>query len=492
MDDPLGSTLPPGLGAGFPLLLAAGGPFDGLLPVVLGTLAVLAVSFCASLTEAAYLALPRMRAQEMFESPHSRAERLAGRMRLDFARPLATLVIFNNLANSGGPLLTSVLVTEYVKIQAWGEDATGWALFSYGVLLVLLVILLGEIVPKTIGESHAAAVARTAAYPLRAAQWLFTPLTALTHLLQRPFARTGGHVTSEEEIGRLAELGQEQGAIQPHEGEMIGRVLKLDEITAEDIMTPRVDMVMLAADAKLTDVRDELALRHRSLIPLFRRNRDDVVAVLDRIDALLLLARGKGDIALTDPAISVKPYFVPRTMPANRLLLNLQRRTDHLAIVVGEYGETVGLVTLEDVIEEIVGEIYDEDDIGTGTGIQRISRDEVVALGASEVKDVNDSLGTEVPNHRTVAGLLLDEMERIPAKGDTHSAHGVTFEIVEATDRAIVKVRMRRQKPALIEGDEAPGESTTQVIANVRAAERDGDADHAGGRGDGDDDDGRR
>jgi putative hemolysin len=270
---------------------------------------------------------------------------------------------------------------------------------------------------------------------------------------------TRGHVTSQEEIERLAELGQEQGTLEKHEGEMIGRVLKLDDTTADQIMTPRVEMVMLPADAKLSEMADELARLRRSLIPLFRKNRDDVVAVLDRMDALLLLARGKGETPLSDPSISVRPYFVPATMSADRLLVQLQRRTDHLAIVVGEYGETLGVVTLEDVIEEIVGEIYDEEDIGSGTGVQRVSRDEVVAQGAAEVKNVNDALGTEIPNHRTVAGLLLDELERIPEKGEIHRAHGVSFEIVDANDRAILKVRIRREKP-----DQPPPATTSDSV----------------------------
>jgi len=455
MDDLFGSSSVPGLGPGLPVVLAAEGLSGGLLPLVLCTLGLLSISFLVSMTEAAYLTLSRMRAEALAEEGKTPAERMAGRLRLDFARPLATLVIFNNISNSGGPILAAGLAHDWARAEGLDEATV---VGVYGAILVLLVILFGEIVPKTIGENRAEAVARAAAYPLRATQWVLAPLTSLSHFVQRPFARTGGHRTSEEEIERLAELGQEQGAIQKHEGEMIGRVLRLDEIAAEDIMTPRVDMLMLAADVKLADVREALAVHRRSLIPLYRKNRDDVVAVLDRLDALLLLARGKGDIPLTDPAISVKPYFVPRTMPANRLLVNLQRRTDHLAIVVGEYGETVGLVTLEDVIEEIVGEIYDEEDVGMGTGVQRVSRDVVVAVGAAEIKDVNDALGTEIPNHRTVAGLLLDELERIPSQGESHAAHGVTFEILEATDRAIVKVRVRRPKPEVVPADGAAGE----------------------------------
>ncbi|MCG3133429.1 MAG: hypothetical protein HMLKMBBP_00597 [Planctomycetes bacterium] len=450
------SGLSPQFPAFLPLLAADLGPLDGIAPVILTGLALLGVSFCASLTEAAFLALPKIRAQAWAESDKA-TERLASRIRMHFAEPIATIVVVNNLSNTAGPFLVGHYASEYAVLHGWPDPTvTGIVAAS----LTLLVILFGEVLPKTLGDGHSEAIARASAYPLRGAQFLFRPLTWLIGLLQKPFARVSHHVTSEEEIGRLAELGEEQGAIEKHESTMIQRVLRLNDITAEQIMTPRVELVMLPAEQKLADAKPELANLRRSLIPLYRKNRDDVVAVLDRMDALLVLGHGKGDLPLTDPLVSVKPYFVPHTMTADKLLVNLQRRTDHLAVVVGEYGETLGVVTLEDVMEEIVGEIYDDEDIGSGTGVQRVSRDEVVAQGASEVKNVNDALGTEVPNHRTVAGLLLDELERIPSKGEIHRAHGVSFEIVDANDRAILKVRIRREKPPVEEGG-APQEDVS-------------------------------
>jgi len=143
-------------------------------------------------------------------------------------------------------------------------------------------------------------------------------------------------------------------------------------------------------------------------------------------------------------------------------MVALQRRTQPLAIVVGEYGETVGLVTLEDVIEEIVGEIVDEEDLVSDEDIQRVADDEVLCDGRTEVNEINDTLGTEIPNHRTVAGLLLDEMERIPRRGESHEAFGAVFTVVAASEKAILKVRIRRlPKPS----ETAPGEESEGAAA---------------------------
>ncbi len=211
-------------------------------------------------------------------------------------------------------------------------------------------------------------------------------------------------------------------------------------------MTPRVEITALDANQNLGQVAEQLGKINRTRILLYRENRDKVVAVLDRIDALLALAEDKDDLALTDPSISFLPFFVPEAMRADRLLVRLQKSTEPIAIVVGDYGETVGVVTLEDVLEELVGDIVDEDDLDQGNGVQRVSRNEVLALGRAEVKDVNDFLGADLPNHRTIAGLVLDELGRIPEKDESFRAHGVTFTINQVTDRAILRVQIRLEE----------------------------------------------
>lgn len=430
-------------------LAQAGGtdlPLEGLAPVFLSALFVVLLSALASMTEAAFLALSRLKAEQLTESPRA-AERLAARMRLDFAKPLATIVIINNLANIGGSYLTGMLTTAYLE-QHFERSAVTTASGICAGLLTFLVILFGEIPPKSFGEKHRLAVTRAASFPIFYLGKVLAPFIWIVGHLQRPFADGPiGHLTSEEEITRLTSLGEEQGAIEARESDMIQRVFALNDLTAEQIMTPRVDVVALEADLSLADAAERLADTTRSRIPLFRDNRDHIVAVLDRMDALLALAGGMRESKLCDPQLSFEPYFVPESMPADELLVTLQRRTEPLAVVVGEYGELVGVVTLEDVLEELVGEIVDEEDLGSEDDILVVNGAEVIVLGKAEVKALNIVLGVELENHRSVAGLLLEEFEHIPQNGAVLDTGGVRFEVLEANDRAILRVRVTRLMP---------------------------------------------
>ena len=432
-------------------LLAEATWVQGLVPVLVCVTLVLVFSFLAAMVEAAYLALPTTRARAMEDSENA-LERCAGRLRMDFAKPLATMVVMNNATNIAGSMLAGYFAENY--FEGLGLTAgLRTAMTVFTVALTLVVIILGEIIPKTIGENHSHKVAKYGAYPIWALQALLTPVVWLVSFCQRPFQRVGPHPTTEAEIAQLTSIGQEQGAIEEHEGDMIHRVLALNDVTAGDIMTPRPEMLSLRADQTLAQAADQLAQMNRSLIPVYGKNRDEVVGILHRMDALLALAKDKGEMQLADPSICSKPYYVPTSMTADELLVRFQRRTEHMAIVVGQYGETVGLVTIEDVIEEIVGEIYDEEDIGSGNGIVRVSQDELLCDAAAEIKAVNEAFEMEIPNHRSVAGLLLDEMERIPKKGEVHTSHGVSFRIEDANERAILKVRVKKL-PAPVAAEE--------------------------------------
>lgn len=424
-------------------LLAEANWAQGLAPLLVCILVVLAISFLAALVEAAFMSLPTSRAKTWEESPNA-MERMAGKLRIDFAKPLATMVVVNKTGDIAGSFVVGYFATNYIEGLGIQVQPT-FTVFTAA--LTLIVIIGGEIVPKTIGEHHSQQVAKFAAYPVRFLMWPLSPIVALIGYAQKPFQRVGPHQTTEAEIAQLTSIGQEQGAIEEHEGDMIHRVLALNDITAGDIMTPRPEMLALPANQTLAQAAEQLGQMNRSLIPVYGKNRDEVVAILDRMDALLALAKDKGELPLTDPSVSFKPYYVPTSMPADELLVMFQRRTEHMAIVVGEYGETVGLVTIEDVVEEIVGEIYDEQDIGSGNGIVRVAPDELLCDAAAEIKDVNATFEMEVPNHRSVAGLLLDEMERIPKKGEEHVSHGLSFRIEEANERAILKVRVKKLPP---------------------------------------------
>ncbi len=233
MDDILGNSLGP---AGTPALAivlaqnAVDGTSASLVPVLVAALFMLLASAAASMTEAAFLSLSMARAHTLADGDH-RLDRLAGKMRLEFARPLATIVVVNNIANIAGSGLTGMFFKEWVEATYSHETAIVSGVFF--AVLTLIVILWGEIVPKTIGESHNVAVCRLTAPAVRFLQTVLAPVIWLVALTQKPFLRAGArHVTSEEEIARLTDLGAEQGAIEEDEGEMIQRIFRLNDITA--------------------------------------------------------------------------------------------------------------------------------------------------------------------------------------------------------------------------------------------------------------------
>ena len=288
-------------------------------------------------------------------------ERRAGRTAPRLREAAATMVVLNN-ANIAGSMLAGYFAQDYFE-RAMGMGPgprTAMTIFTIG------ADARDHHRRRDHPEDDRRAPQRRSSAEVRGISGLVLPVGpvaggVVANIAQRPFQRVGPHPTTEEDIAQLASIGQEQGAIEEHEGDMIHRVLQLNDTTAEQIMTPRIEMIGLAANQTLDQAAEQLAQINRSLIPCYGKNRDEVVVILDRMDALLALAKDRGKIRLTDESISFKPFYVPKSMTADELLVKFQRRTEHMAIVVGEYGETAGLVTIEDVLEEIVGEIYDEE-----------------------------------------------------------------------------------------------------------------------------------
>src|SRR5258706_2663125 len=286
-----------------------------------------------------------------------------------------------------------------------------------------------------------------AAYPVLALIAIFHPFVVGTEkLVDSLFPRRRRAVTSAEEITELADQAQKEGAIASSEAGLIQRVFRLNDITAEDIMTPRIRARMLAGDATLGEAREDLAKIGFARIPVFAGTRDNVTGVVRRSEALLGLADGKTGTRLSE--LATKAKFVPATIAVDRLLLEFQKERVQLGIVVGEYGETVGLVTLEDILEELVGEILDEKDLDEHS-IKRLSREEILVHGQTEIARINHFFNTELPDDRpTIAGFLLDKLGRMPRVGEHVVSDGVDIVVDEVTEKAIVRVRILKSRPS--------------------------------------------
>ncbi|MCI0434570.1 MAG: hemolysin family protein, partial [Gemmatimonadetes bacterium] len=283
------------------------------------------------------------------------------------------------------------------------------------------------------------------------------------------------------EIRHLTALGHVEGAIEEHERELIERAFRLDETQAWDIMTPRVDIVAWRGSLALKDVAIDLGTVRYSRIPIYGQTIDDVRGVLYVRDAYRALVSGQRDVLLKD--LAREPLVVPGSVPLSKLLRDFQTRRIHMAIVVDEYGGTDGLVTLEDVIEELVGEIVDEKDVAVEP-ITRVSRTEIVALGEVDLREINHYFNAALPQleHRSLNGYLLEELGRVPEPGESFERDGISIEVLEATDTQVTRARLKRRPTALDALDGGPsarrhqptgGEperGTPEPVARSRAA----------------------
>jgi CBS domain containing-hemolysin-like protein len=246
-------------------------------------------------------------------------------------------------------------------------------------------------------------------------------------------------------------LGHTEGAIEEHERVLIERAFRMDETQAWDIMTPRVDIHAWRDDQSLRAIVSELGAVPYSRVPVYHETIDNITGVLYLRDAYQALVLGQRDVSLR--ALAREPLIVPGNITLNKLLRDFQTRRIHLAIVVDEYGGTDGLVTLEDVLEELVGEIVDETDPAEEP-ITRVSRTEIVAAGDVDLREINHYFNASFPQleHRTINGYLLEEFGRVPEPGERFEREGIAIEILDASDTVVARVRMKRLATAVEPG----------------------------------------
>lgn len=313
---------------------------------------ILLLSFLASSMEAALFSVTPIEIEQMVEERRPGAVRLRSNKE-DIQESIVAIVILNNLSNIAGSILVGALA-----VEVFGELWVG----VFSAVLTFVIILLGEVVPKTIGEQYAAGYARGTARLVFLLRLLFKPLILLINVLARPFGGSPAvrHRLSEDEIKIFARMSHRLGHILDLENILIRRVLQLDDIMARDIMTPRTVVFALRASDTLAEVADDLYRASVSRIPIYEEDLDNIIGIAHIRDLLTALARGREEKALRDFADEVG--FVPDTVRVNVLLGKFQKNREHLSVVVDEHGGMAGVITLEDILEQLVGEIVDEHD----------------------------------------------------------------------------------------------------------------------------------
>lgn len=322
-------------------------------------------------------------------------------------------------------------------------------------VITMLHIILGELVPKAIALLHAEVVAAWLAAPLLGFAWVMHyPIAVLRGSANGLLKLLGMKPLSErepmhspEEIRILVEQSGEAGALEKSDARLLEGVFEFSEKTAEEVMTPRTEMTTLAADVTVAAAADVVARAGRSRYPVYQNSRDEIIGVVHAKDILRAL-RTSPDTPVRD--IIRPPLFVPATREVEDVLADMKRLKTHLALVLDEYGGTAGLVTMEDLLEEIVGEIYDEYDPVRKTSKPPAARDGAVQVdGNMPVGDFNHRFGTTLDeaDYTTIGGFLFGQLGRLPKIGDRVTMEHHVFEIGAMSGRRVESVVVTEQNP---------------------------------------------
>lgn len=421
--------------------------------VIGGVILVLIMfSFLFSGTETGMTAVSRARLHSLAAGGDARAtavERLVERK----DRLVGALLIGNNLVN----ILASALATS-VLLSIFGDSGVVYATIGMTVLLVIF----SEILPKSLALFRPEQFALIVSPFARGVVFLFGPVSSAANLIVRGIlhlfginlGRDAPMVSAHEELRGTVEVLHREGAFVKQDRDRVGGLLDLAELEVSDIMIHRTAMRMVNADVPAAAVVREILQSPYTRMPLYKDETDNIVGVVHSKDLLRALHEVGNDPTQIDILkVASKPWFVPDTTTLRDQLNAFLRRKAHIAIVVDEYGEVEGLVTLEDIIEEIVGEIADEHDIDM-QGVKQEADGSVVVDGGVPIRDLNRALDWDLPDDEatTIAGLVIHEAQMIPEEKQAFTFHGKRFIVMKRNRNRIVKLRIRPLETSLVKG----------------------------------------
>lgn len=407
-------------------------------------LGICALAFL-SLAEAALLGMSDVRL---------RAMRVNGDRRIALVRSLVENNEFLNVIIVGVNVciilistVTTVLVSRAAASNAiwhgepWREEAV-----HVGMLLGLLI--LAEIGPKTYGALYADRCALLVAAPMKRLVGVAGPamraFTFAAHLILRAMGSRSVEpveLVTRDEIRAAADVGEEEGALEPEEGEMIDSVLELRIAEARDVMVPRVDIVALEETKSLDEVLQVIGESGHSRIPIYSRTIDSITGVLYLTDLLIALREKAAEIDIRE--LARDPMYVPERKPLDELFSEMRERAIHLAIVVDEFGGTEGLVSIEDILEQLVGEIDDEHDV-VSEDIVLVNENEALVSARLRIEDLNGELTLALPDdeYDTVGGLVTGLAGHMPTVGEAFELNGVVLRVDRVEDQYVERVQI--------------------------------------------------
>ena len=360
-------------------------------------------------------------------------------------RLLGGILLGNNMVN----ILASVLTTA-VFTNIFGDG--GAALAGATIVMTLLILIFAEVLPKTYAISQPDKMALKVARPISLIVKIFAPVVSVVQVIVNGTLSLFGvdskasAWTAADDIKGAVDLHLEEGGVAKRARDQIYGVLEIGELDVEDVMIHRKNVIMLDVDLPAEQLVKEVLDSGHSRIPVYEEDQDNIIGVLHVKDILKSISKANGDFsAVNAKKIMREAWFVPETTPVVKQLRAFQQKREHFALVVDEYGALMGVLTLEDILEEIVGDIQDEYDEKI-EGIQRLKEGGAILQGDLAVRDVNRAMDWKLPDEEavTIAGLVIHEAQTIPETGQTFAYYGYRFEILKKQRNQIVSLRVTK------------------------------------------------
>ena len=391
----------------------------------------LGISFLCSILEAVLLSVNHSYVA-LLQEEGNRAGEFLHRMQQRIDEPISAILTLNTIAHTVGAAMGGALA-----LQQFGEE---WiAVFSAG--LTLTILLFSEIIPKTLGATHWRYLAPPTAHVLRSLIWfmkpVLLPLSVFSRFLRR--GRAAESTVSRAELEVLAEIGRREGTLDEEEWRVVTNIMNLDKVVVGEVMTPRTDVVALPSEASVEEAKDLMLDEGHLRLPVFEGSLDTIVGLLLARD--LWRADREGATELREILRPVS--YAPTSKLVEELILEMREKRSKMVIVVDEFGGTAGLATLEDLIEEIVGEIQDEHEEDEPIAFQKVGRGATRIWGAVSLREVNDRLDLGLPEDQfdTVGGYVFGSLNRIPQAGEEVQLPGGTLRVVKMRGRRVEYVR---------------------------------------------------
>jgi putative hemolysin len=421
---------------------------------------ILFLLFCSmffSAVETSLLSFPKAMVQQRAAEPGL----LGAAFKLWHEHPnrlLTTMLIGNNGVNIASTTLVAYVGVHLAEYNGWNLVMTGTVM---SILITFTIIVFGEVVPKVVARSASVRMATLLIVPLFFIDKLMRPFTwVLVKIMSRAMHKVGSAAmvsqVTEEDIKQMMEMGEEAGTIHEDEKEMIDSIFRFSDTPVNKVMIPRTQMVCVDINTNLDQLVDIIILNGYSRMPIYKGTVDNIVGIINTRD-LLAIWKNRDLIILKD--LAHKPYFVPESMRVDRLLREFQKGNIHMAIVVDEFGGTAGLVTLEDLVEEIIGDIKDEYDVEEKSVVKQ-EDGSWWAEASTSLNDVNEQLGLHLMPKGEVTslgGYVMERTGKVPRKGLIVEDREAVYTVLEASDKKVTRLKIiKRVEPLEAEPESVP------------------------------------